>query len=175
MKILIQLWKAGRYSMSQKGVSLMQLIITIVLIIVLASLAVLNSGEVADEATIAKEFESMKMVKNAVDNSVMLIELNPDKYVEAEIFGARMGDSRNNYYKKIGLSDVSELSDRTYLIDQTNQHKLSLEKIPEGKIYIVDLENENYYVVGGIQREGGDLVYEYKDILKAYNLLSNKE
>ena len=37
--------------------------------------------------------------------------------------------------------------------------------------YVVDLENNNYYIVGGAERVDGSTVYEYKEIVTAYDIL----
>lgn len=130
------------------------------------------SDDVTVEARIAREYESIKSVKTAVDEAVNLIDMNPDVYKEQEMFGEKLGTEKEDYYKKIGLSSASELSDRTYLINEENQEKLSIESMTEDKSYIVDLDNEKYYVVDGVRRTTEDeKVYEYMDILKLYNLV----
>lgn len=162
--------------MSQKGISLIQLGIVIILILILASFALLSSDEITLEARIARDYESLKAVKEAVEHSVNLMEINPEEYKESEIFVSRLyTDEKNEYYPRIGLSSASELSDRSYIIDSENQENLTIEKITEERSYVVDLDNKKYYVVDGIERNEGEKVYEYVDILRLYNLLTGEK
>lgn len=158
--------------MSQKGISLVQLIIVIILLLILASLSILLSDDVTVEARIAREYESIKSVKTAVDEAINLIDMNPEIYKENEMFGQRLGEKKEEYYQKIGLTSPDELSDRVYLINEDNQEKLSIENMTEEKSYIVDLDNKKYYVIDGVRRTSKDeKVYEYVDIVKLYNLV----
>lgn len=162
--------------MNQKGVTLIQLVITIIIIVILTSFAVFQGSNVTTEATIAKEYESIKEIKKAVEQTLQMIEINPDAYKEREIFGVALSNSdKQKYYARIGLASANELSNRTYVITMENQEKFELEKISEEQIYIVDLDNEKYYILDGVQRDGRDIVYEYTDILKMYNMLSSKK
>lgn len=161
--------------MNKKGVTLIQLVITIVVMLIIASFAVFQGGNVTTEATIAKEYESLKEVKKAVEQTVLLMEINPETYIERELFGIPLDtEEKQSYYKRLGLTNVADLSDRTYTVTQENQKNFELEKIIEGKVYVVDLDNEKYYLLDGIQRENLGKAYEYKDILKMYNMLTGK-
>lgn len=161
--------------MNKKGITLIQLVITIVVMLIIASFAVFQGGNVTTEATIVKEYESIKEVKKAVEQTVLLIEMNPETYIERELFGIALDEAeKQSYYKRVGLTLADDLSDRAYIITKANQKNFELEKIPDGKIYIVDLDNEKYYLVDGIQREDSKKAYEYKDILRMYNTLTGK-
>lgn len=158
--------------MNQKGITLIQLVITIVVMIILASMAIFQGGNVTTEAMIAREYESLREVKKAVEQTVLLMEMNPEDYKEEEIFGGSI--SKDAYYKRVGLTSSDELSDRTYSISKSNEKNFELDKIPDEKVYIVDLENKKYYILDGVQKEDGEIIYEYKDILKIYNMLSGQ-
>ena len=155
--------------MSQKGISLIQLVIVIILLLILASFALLSSDEITVEARIGRDYTSLKSVKTAVENYFPLMETNPEKYNEEELFVTKFDTSE---YARIGLSSADDLSERTYEINMDNQTKLNLDNITEERTYIVDLENKKYYILDGIEREEGEKVYEYVDVLKLYNLLS---
>ena len=107
--------------MNQKGITLIQLVITIVVMIILASMAIFQGGDAVTEAMIAREYESLREVKKAVEQTVLLMEMNPEDYKEEEIFGGTI--SKNAYYKRVGLVSADELSDRTYSISNSNQEK----------------------------------------------------
>lgn len=160
--------------MNNKGVSMVQLIITIIIVIILATLAITSSNNITPEANIARSFASIKGVKEACENAENLIEIDPDTYKETNIFGKKLGDDAESYYTKIGLSSVSELSDRTYLISKDRQNAKNLELDNLLNEYIVDLGNEKYYLVGGVVRGNDKFAYEYADILKMYNMLTDE-
>lgn len=155
--------------MSQKGISLIQLVIVIILLLILASFALLSSDEVTLEARIGRDYTSLKNVKTAVENVFPLMESNPEEYKEEELFTKKFN---SNEYARVGLSSADDLSERTYEINMDNQENLNLDNITKERTYIVDLENKKYYILDGIEREEGSKVYEYVDVLKLYNLLS---
>ncbi|MBO5179418.1 MAG: hypothetical protein J6B87_03635 [Clostridia bacterium] len=155
--------------MSQKGISLIQLVIVIILLLIIASFALFSSNEVTVEARLARDYESLKMVKESTEHAVNLMEINPEEYEEIEIFTKKFNSSD---YARIGLTSAADLSERSYEINVDNQEKLDLENITEERTYIVDLENKKYYILDGIEREEGSKVYEYVDVLRLYNLLS---
>lgn len=155
--------------MFQKGFSLIQLVITIIIILIIASFVILSSDEVTVEARIARDYESLKTVKEAAEHAVNLMEINPAEYKETEIFLKKFDSSQ---YNRIGLTSETNLSGRTYEINMDNQQKLNLENITKERTYIVDLENKKYYILDGIERDEDNKVYEYVDVLRLYNLLS---
>lgn len=156
--------------MSQKGISLIQLVVVIIILIILASMAVFSSSSLLKESRLERDYESLKSIKEATKSALTLIEINPDEYNEEDMFGNRI--DAEAYYSRIGLDSPDDLSSRSYMIDESNQEALNLENITEERQYIVDLENEKYYVVDGVEREKGQRVYEYVDILKLYDVLN---
>lgn len=160
--------------MLQKGVTLIQLVVLIIVLLIIVSFAIFSVDNITDESIIAREYESLKEVKIGVDQTLNLIEMNPEKYKEEEKFVDNISGKKDEYYSRIGLDSASELSDRSYLINSENQDKLEINKILEERSYVVDLENEKYYIVDGVQRKGKERIYEYSDISREFNLLSNQ-
>lgn len=170
---------------NKKGISLIMLVITVIMMAIIVSFAVFSSRNVTPESKLAAAYSSLKAIKDACDNAVNLIEINPDEYNEYYFFGQNIKsliDEENltDLLKNCGLgketNPILEISDRTYLIknseSESDLRKLErLELKGVSSTYIVDLENEKYYLLNGVKRLDGESVYEYKDLLKAYNLL----
>lgn len=169
---------------NKKGVSLIMLVIAIAMMAIIVSFAVFNSQNTTPEAKLASTYSSLKAIKDSCDNALMLMELDPNAYDEYYFFGNniqyRITDltELNKIAVNCGLPSSSSFSDRTYIIKpaETEDEKrvlANLELKSVANTYVVDLENENYYIVGGIDLTNGTKAYEYKDIMKSYQLLTN--
>ncbi len=163
---------------NNKGVTVTMLVITIVLMIMIASFAVFYSQDVAPEAKLAAAFSSLKEVKDACNRAILEIELDPSTYDEYYFFGNNIRKDGSNVSKLADKCGVTpeEFSDRTYNIsnDDNAENKRRIERLEISSIsesYVVDLENEKYYVIGGVKRSNGDVVYEYRDIELMYDMI----
>lgn len=172
---------------NNKGISLIMLIVAILMMLIIVTLAVFYSRNTTPEAKFASDYYSLTSVKNACEDAKMLIEINPNKYDEYYFFGnniynKKSGDvlltdaDRSNIAKECGLDETYEFNDETYVIypaiseeDERILENLELKGIT--KTYIVDLQNTEYYVLGGIKHSSGDKVYEYKDVVSSYEML----
>ena len=167
---------------NKKGVSLIMLVIAIAMMAIIVSFAVFNSQNTTPEAKLASTYSSLKTIKDSCDNALTLIEVNSDEYDEYYFFGHNIQNKisdlteLNKVAINCGLSSSNSFSDRTYIIKpaETEDEKRVLENLElkgVSNVYVVDLENENYYIVGGIDLTDGTRAYEYKDIMKSYKLL----
>ena len=163
---------------NNKGVTVTMLVITIVLMIMIASFAVFYSQDIAPEARLASTYSSLKEIKSACDRAILEIELDPSTYDEYYFFGNSIdkdGSNKDKLADKCGVTPET-FSSRTYNIanDDTEDNKRRIERLEISSIsesYVVDLENEKYYVVGGVKRSNGDVVYEFKDIELMYDMI----
>ena len=169
---------------SNKGVSMIMLIITVIMMAIIVSFAVFYSQNITPEAKLASAYSSMKTVKDACDNAEGFISLNPNEYDDYFFFGksihnALSTDQVTNIATEFGI-DAGDLSERTYMIepidraDDSKEAKRKLENLELKGIedtYIVDLDNKKYYLVGGIENIEGIKLYEYSEILKGYSML----
>lgn len=174
---------------NEKGVSVIMLIIAIAMMAIIVSFAVFYSKDTTPEAKLASAYSSLKTIKEACDNAQMLIELNPAEYDEYYFFGNNLqykitnSSELSNLITKCGLTSIDDLSERTYIIkpEDGEEEKRVLENLELKGVtntYIVDLENKKYYLVGGAKRvdslgnsSGDESVYEYKDVIEAYEML----
>ena len=134
---------------NNKGVTLVMLVITIILMLILASFAIYYSNDVAPEASLAAAFSSLKEIKNACNRAILEIEMDPSTYDEYYFFGDNIqkeGHDVSAVAIKCGAIP-SDFSDRTYRIsnDGTDANKRRLTNLEISSIsdtYIVDLENQ---------------------------------
>jgi len=173
---------------SNNGVSMIMLVITIIMMAVIVSFAVFSSKNITPESKLAAAYSSLKTVKDACDNALNLIEINPNEYDEYYFFGQNVQNLLSESELQSILTDCglgvspdpnTVISSRSYLIksskdSETSQRMLErLELKGVTSTYLVDLENEKYYIVNGVERVDGEEVYEYKDVLRAYNMLTD--
>ena len=167
---------------NKKGVSMIMLVITIAMMAIIISFSVFSSKNITPEAKLATAYANVKTVKDACDNALTMIELNPNEYDEYYFFGENVQKLMNAsnlqlIIEKCGLTSTAEISDRTYVINNSDSdaNKRMLERLELKGIsntYLVDLENKKYYILNGAERVDGNKVYEYKDILRAYDMLT---
>lgn len=173
---------------NKKGITIIMLIITVIMMIIIVSFAVFNAPKSTEEAKIAKAYTSLKTIKEACENALYYIEINPTEYDEYYFFGSNLqnkintgmltGIDINDLATKFGLASEADFSSRTYVIkpaetDEEQRILKNLELKGVEETYIVDLENDKYYILNGVNRGEEDDVYEYKDILLSYEMLTD--
>lgn len=166
---------------NNRGVTLIMLVITVIVLIMLTTFAVYYSQDIAPEARLATAYSSLKEVKTACMEAKSAIELRPDLYDEYDFFGKNIfldGSDVEDLAKRCGLTSSDEFSkEHTYKIspelDDENKRRIEkLEISSVDRIYICDIENNNYYLVNGVKRKTGSMYYEYKDIQYMYEMLT---
>jgi hypothetical protein len=177
---------------NNKGVTMIMLVITIILMILIASFAVYYSNNIGPEARLAAQYSSLKEVKAACDNAIIQMELDPDNLDEFYFFGHAIDyldkhDELTLDGKKVSYDEVmkrcntNKFSGRTYVIvnDGTNESQLRLSHLELSNVsynYVVDLDYQKYYLVDGVKDSSNQFVYELSDIEKAYsNLLYGRD
>lgn len=166
---------------NKKGVSIIMLIIAVVMMAIIVSFAVFFSQDTTPEAKLASAYSSLKVVKDACDNAETLIEINPAEYDDYYFFGYSIKHNITDtaeleeYAENCGVTS-SDFSERTFIIkpaetDEEERILKNLELKGVSSTYVVDLDNEKYYIVGGAERVDGGELYEYKDIVRAYEML----
>lgn len=167
---------------AQKGVSVIMLIIAVVMMAIIVSFAVFYSQDTTPEAKLASAYSSLKAVKDACDNAETLMELNPAEYDDYYFFGYNVQHNisdtleLNEYAVECGLASYLDFSERTFMIKPASNEEeerilKNLELKGVANTYVVDLDNDKYYIVGGTKRADDRVLYEYKDIVRAYEML----
>ena len=170
-----------RYLMNNKGVTMMMLVITVIVLIILTSFAIFYSNDIGPEAKLATAYNSMSEIKRAFQEAESTIELKPDEYDEYDFFGKTIyedGSNVSDLEARCGLDPSEHFSAKTYKITPENDDEVkrrvnALEISTVNAYYIADIGNNKYYIVDGVKRKTQDTVYEYSDILKLYDILTN--
>ncbi len=165
---------------NNKGVTIMMLVVTIIVLIIVTSFAIFYSNNIAPEAKLATAYTSLSQIKKACMEAQASIALKPDEYDEYYFFGKNLsqdGSNKSDIAARCGLLDVSELGERSYKITPENDDevkrrikRLEISTVNDG--FIVDLDNGKYYILGGVKRKTQDVVYEYREIEKLYEMLT---
>ncbi len=168
--------------LGNKGVTMMLLVITIILMIMIAFLAVYYSENVAPEARVASAYASLKAIKDTCRSTVILYDSNRDEYY---FFGNNIKTEHTDaeleeYAKRCGLNGKEDLQgDRVYLIDpfsdrvEDKRRIKNLELSNLSNAFIIDLDNDKYYLIDGVARIDGSnyISYEYMDIQSMYDMI----
>jgi Tfp pilus assembly protein PilE len=171
---------------TNKGVTMIMLVITIVIMLILTSFAVYYSTNIAPEARIAAAFSSLKEVKTACQRAMNEIELDSENLDEYYFFGKNIykeGENCQFLLSKCGIDSIEgtyeEYCQRIYHISGSSnpEMKRRVEKLEITGLgsyeFLVDLERDKYYLLGGTGRNWYDEVYEYSDIERLYSMLTS--
>ena len=165
---------------NNKGVTMMLLVVTIIMMIIIAFLAVFYSQNVTPEARISAAYSSLSAVKDACVGAVQFTNVGQED--EYHFFGKTIWKEHSGevwkYAERCGLSSESELGERTYLIDPYSDREEDKRRIVNLELsnlkyeFIVDLDNEKYYILDGVSRlEDDEKKYEYYDIQSLYDMI----
>ena len=111
---------------NNKGISMVMLVITVIMMAIVLSFALFSSRNVAPEAKVATAYSSLKTVKDACENAINLTQINPKDYTEYYFFGYNVQTNNDEAFvedivTKCGLTSVDKISERTYLIKNSNE------------------------------------------------------
>lgn len=153
---------------ANKGITMIQMVITIVMMVLIAGFSVYNSSDTVVEIRISKVYEEMKEVKNAVA-SLNVLEEDLSQY-----FGAPLENF--NAYNQLISYYVDSPAQEYYYLDFKNEGAV-LEDILEIRNiennYIVNttnIENIEIFLVNGLEIDGtkyytdGEILEKYNDI-----------
>lgn len=153
------------------GISLIQVIIAVILIIIITSFALWYASNTSSEVKLARVYSEISSVREAYKNAIVLNELNSETYPLDELFETTSITYLNSNYsneevKFLQLNSVSS-TDTLYLVKPDNAKKLELEKIELE--YVIDDTTGNIYLIGGFLRDSdSNPVYEFKEIEYLY-------
>ena len=151
---------------SNKGITMIQMVITIIMMVLIAGFSIYNSRDTIVEIRLSKTYEEMKEVKNAVA-SLNLLEEDLTLYLGTPL------ENFDGYAKLVGYY-VDTPKQEYYYLDFKNQGDvlgdiLELRNIENN--YIVNtanIENIEIFLVNGIKIDD-DTYYTDEEILEKYN------
>lgn len=165
---------------SEQGMSLMMVIITIIMMLIIISFAIFSSQNMTQETRLATAYASLGAVKEACEEASVLIELHPETYSESYFFGQSVqeafdNDEREDLLKRCGIVEP-EIGVHTYFLDQADKDLWKrLEMSDVSRSYVVDLDHQKYYLVDGEEHMEGEIIHEYEEFVKAYQLLTEEK
>ena len=142
---------------SNKGISLVMLVITIAVMVIMISITINSSIESVEEANLTKISTEIKNLKDAVNDRIANNARNSTLY---PIVGEKIGDSIFEYIRSIETLSLQEISDvvdtiaSTYspetkdyfrLVGRNDAEKLGVESIDAEHYYVVDYYNGEIY------------------------------
>lgn len=148
--------------MKNEGVTILQVVITVIIMLVILAVSVFLGPNVAREAKLTAIYNEIKEIESVFKEMQLLgkMKVNGEKlsfYEEIEVPKIENAD----YNKEIGENTEGDF----YYLDFTSSRKLEnvlgLERINND--YILDLENLNIYLVGGVDilDDNGMVVIKY--------------
>lgn len=152
--------------MRNEGITILQIVITIMIMIILASVAIFYVRGIPKEANLVNILNETKEIESALKEAYLL---NKAKVVgdSLELYGeVTLPKVDNTEYKDIIGEDVSG---NYYYLDFTSskslRNTLELEKVKND--YLLDWDNMNIYIVDGVDIISGDIsiiLYDSNDI-----------
>lgn len=150
---------------NKKGVTLIQTVIAVVMIIIMAGFAILNSNDTIAETKVAKAYNEIVELKKAIYGFELLDEEGMEVFIDSKIESldvypalASYGKENQEYYYLDFTNDSEILSDTLELRNIENDYIVNVK----------DIDNIEVFCVKGIEI-GNDKFYTENEIVKEYN------
>lgn len=153
---------------NEKGITLIQTVIAVVMIAIIASFAILNSNDTVVETRIAKVYNEIKEVKKSIIEIKILDE--------DEIKNVLSGDKIDDLAGYPNLAKYKKPDQEYYLLEFENEEKrnmlldtLELRNIENNYIVNVkDIENIEVFLEKGVKIRN-EVFYSEPEIIEKYN------
>ena len=156
---------------SERGVSLMQLIVAIIIMIIITSFSLWYASNTSTEAKLTRVYSEIKSVKEAYQNAVVLNEIaGNDDEKKYHLTPTTLTELTNEY----GEDDIPFLHNDMdlYIVTPENAKDLEIERLSMD--YVIDGKTGSVYLIGGFSRNPReDPVYEADHIMKLYKSTFN--
>lgn len=161
---------------SQKGVTLLSMLIVVIIISILASFAILSSRDLVVEGNMAKIYQEISLVRDAVrkislDNAyegTIMSDYSGDASDYNSKVGGRLLSGQKYYYLGFADEDISEP------VKEIFYDLLSLRDVEHSYIVrFLDEGNVQIYLADGV-RSGNSYVYSYEEIADLYRSVTKK-
>lgn len=148
--------------MKNTGITILQLVITIAIMLIILAISLFFGNNVSREAYIASVYTEIKEIESVLNEMSILNEIT-------------INANSLNFYDEIDVPKVDNsfysaelqgaIVENCYLLDFTSSKKLEnvlgLEKVDND--YLLDLKNLNIYLIGGLDvaDESGSITIKY--------------
>ena len=152
---------------NNKGISLIQLIVAIIIMMIITSFALWYASNTSTEAKLARIYAEIKTVKEAYENAIILNEVSEGTYdLES------LSTTEESIISQFGADEtadlLSEITDKSklYLVTPENAKELEIEKLTME--YVIDGKTGEVYIIGGFARANENPKYSASQITKLY-------
>lgn len=158
--------------MKNEGISILQMVITIVIIIILATLTIFYGYGIPKEARIAQIYSETKDVESVFKEGYLLGEIKMSGDV-LDLYGEMTIEKESNlasYSNALGSGASGDFYRLNFTTSKELQEVLELENVSND--YLLDFNNLNIYMIKGIELLNGNsrvMVYNSDDIEAYYN------
>ena len=156
--------------MKNEGITILQIVITVVVMLILATVAILYGQGVPREAKIASVYNEIREIKNAVKEGKALskITVTDDKLV---VWGEEVADlitDTSEYSTILGGDTSGELFYLNFSSNKRLKEAFDIENISDD--YILNLETMQLYKVKGVDvyNASGETTYYKSDDIENY-------
>jgi prepilin-type N-terminal cleavage/methylation domain-containing protein len=178
-----------------RGVTLIELVIAIIIMIIIAAIAFSSGGETASEAKFSKTYNEVILIHDAIESANVLIEIEKERGEQTPKYsydyftvpeeegivtkvdtGIQIDNLGNRLSETIKTDLKSKIaSGKTYYLISYKYERplerLGLEKV--SREYLVNFPTTDVYLLDGVSKNGVT-EYEYKEIMKLNNTLYEK-
>ena len=167
----------------QNGVTMISLIVVIIVIVILAATSIFSSKDLMTETRVAKVYNEIASVRNAITELKSLNETDPETYDMNKMLRGEKIENLQEYNQRVGWN-LEEGNEYYYLGFGDKNIPDAMKKYLEEQLgvrgiefsYVVGaetIEDIEVYLVDGI-KIGNYYFYTYEDILNEYLKNQNK-
>lgn len=145
----------------KKGITLIEMVLTIVVLLILSGLVIFSSRRTIDETDVTKVYTEMSSVKKAVENAAILMEINPNNSTKYRIAENELDVTDLSQYNEDELptllkDQISGYTTKFYKLSKADKdliRNLELEGNLKGK-YLINYDTKDIILLSGISRSG---------------------
>lgn len=145
----------------QKGITIVSLVITIVVLIIIASITVYTGSGVIKQATLQTINTNMMLIQAKTKTIAEQAKFNNDT---SGYKGILVSDiSGDNNIDKLKNDGIIEDASSYYMLTEADLKDMGLDKISIDKGYIVNYDTEEIIYVGGVEKDG-NIYYKLSEL-----------
>lgn len=137
---------------NQKGITIIALVITIIVLIIITSVTVYSGSSVIKQAKLQTINTNMMLIQAKTKTLAEQAKFNNDTSNYKGVIVSNI--SGNDYIDKLVNDGVIEDTDNSYLLSTEDLQDLGLEKIDIEEGYIVNYDTEEVIYVKGFENDG---------------------
>lgn len=128
--------------MSNKGITLVSLVITIIVMLILAGVTITVGYSIVEKANLENLKTNMLLIQAKAKTSLEEYHFSKD---ETNLIGTKISDADKNIIIKLNNTIGTDVIDNWYYLQDTDLEQMSLSniKLPKNEYYLVKYDEEN--------------------------------